>query len=267
MILFPQAKINLGLNVLHKREDGFHELDSCMVPVPFVDVLEILPAEKFSFKSTGLEISGNTEDNLCVKAYQLMVEKYGISPIYMHLRKEIPMGAGIGGGSSDAAAVLKGVNELFNLNLSIEVLEDHASTLGSDCAFFIRNKIQFAKGRGELLSPSNVDLQGYFVKIIYPGIHISTKEAFAGVILQKQLKSIYEIIESPIENWKDELKNDFEPGAFLSHPVLAQIKEKLYVEGAVYASMSGSGSTIYGIYKFEPEISFGGIFFEKIMKM
>lgn len=256
MILFPPAKINLGLNVLFKREDGYHELDTCMVPIPLFDVLEILPAEEFLFHQSGITISGDSGDNLCVKAYQLMVENFSIPPVYIHLRKEIPMGAGLGGGSSDAAYVLKGINELFELNCSIEKMEQLAATLGSDCPFFIKNEPQIAKGRGEILSICNLNLQGYFLKIVNPGIHIGTKEAYAGIAFGKESVSVQKVIESPIVNWKKDLKNDFELRAFKSYPELKEIKEKLYAEGAIYAAMSGSGSTMFGIYRTEPAKTF-----------
>jgi 4-diphosphocytidyl-2-C-methyl-D-erythritol kinase len=256
MILFPPAKINLGLNVLFKREDGYHELDTCMVPIPFTDVLELLPAEEFSFHQSGLFIPGNSEDNLCIKAYRSMVENFSISPVYIHLRKEIPMGAGLGGGSADAAYVLKGIKELFNVDCSTAKLEELAAQLGSDCPFFIKNQAQIAKGRGELLSSCNLDLKGYYIKIVNPGIHIGTKEAYAGIVFGKNERTIQEIVEGPIENWRMQLKNDFETTAFALHPELIKIKEKLYAEGAVYAAMSGSGSTMFGIYKVEPKLTF-----------
>lgn len=256
MILFPPAKINLGLNVQFKREDAYHELETCMVTVPVVDVLEILQAEQFSFQQSGLAIPGDLGENLCVRAYHLMVENFSIPPVYIHLRKEIPMGAGLGGGSSDAAYVLKGIKTLFDLDCSIEQLESLAAQLGSDCPFFIKNEAQIGKGRGELLSPCNVNLSGYFIKIVNPGIHISTKEAYAGIVFGQHEKSIKEIVEGSIDKWKTELKNDFETQLFVVHPQLASIKERLYAEGAVYAAMSGSGSTLFGIFKTEPNLSF-----------
>lgn len=256
MILFPPAKINLGLNVLYKREDGFHELETCMLPVPFTDVLEILPAKEFTFHQTGLLIPGKTEGNSCIKAFDLMTKKYSIPPVYIHLRKEIPMGAGLGGGSSDAASVLKGINELFELNCTDEELEILAAQIGSDCPFFIKNKPQIAKGRGEILSSCNLNLNGFYLKIVNPRLHIGTKEAYTGIVFGENQRSVQEIVESPLENWKMELKNDFETSIFTSNPLLAKIKEKLYDEGALYAAMSGSGSTLFGIFHDEPNLSF-----------
>ena len=256
MILFPPAKINLGLNVPFKREDGYHEIETCMYPIPFLDVLEILPAETFSFRQTGLVIPGNDADNLCVKAYNLMNAHYSIPPVYIHLRKEIPMGAGMGGGSADAAYVLKGLNEIFELEIAQEELELLAGELGSDCPFFIKNEAQIAKGRGEILSPCAVTLHGYFLKIINPGIHIGTKEAYAGIQFGTLTKSIKEIVEGPISDWKSLLKNDFETNCFKSHPSLEELKTALYKEGAIYAAMSGSGSTMFGIFKHEPSLTY-----------
>lgn len=256
MILFPPAKINLGLNVLRKREDGYHDLDTCMVPIPLCDVLEILPADTFQYLQTGLNIPGAANDNLCVKAYDLVKAHYSLPPVYMHLRKEIPMGAGLGGGSSDAAYVLTGLNALFELNISINQLEGFAAQLGSDCPFFVKNEAQIAHGRGEILSTCALDLKGMYLKIINPGIHIGTKEAYAGVVPNAEGSSVSSIIEQPIAAWKDQLKNDFEVSVFATHPILREIKEKLYEEGAVYAAMSGSGSTMFGIFNTKPTFTF-----------
>ncbi len=268
MILFPPAKINLGLNVLFKREDGFHQIDTCMLPIPFVDVLELVPAPTFSFHQTGLVIPGPTENNLCVKAYSILERNFSIPPVYIHLRKEIPMGAGLGGGSSNAAYVLKGLNNLYELNIPISHLEDFAAELGSDCPFFIKNEAQFANGRGEILTESNLCLKGYFIKVVNPGIHIGTKEAYSGIAFQNVGLSVKEIVESPIENWKNNLQNAFEINAFLNHPILSKIKAQLYAEGAIYAAMSGSGSTFFGIFKDEPSRSFADFdgFLESIHK-
>lgn len=257
MVLFPNAKINLGLHVLNKREDGFHEIDSVMVPIPLYDILEILPAEKFEFIQSGIVVDSSIESNLCVKAFRLMEEKYGISPIYMHLRKQIPMGAGLGGGSADAAFVIKGINELFELNLSTEIMEELAAQLGSDCAFFIQNCPQIAKGRGEVLTPFELNLSKYFLKIVNPGLHVGTKEAYAGIIFQNHENSVANVLQREMPLWKLSLVNDFEQSVFKIHPELQKIKTQLYKEGAIYAAMSGSGSTLFGIYEMEPKRTFG----------
>ncbi|MFN6013368.1 MAG: 4-(cytidine 5'-diphospho)-2-C-methyl-D-erythritol kinase [Flavobacteriales bacterium] len=256
MIIFPPAKVNLGLNVLYKREDGYHELDTCMIPIPFTDVLEILPSNDFVFKQTGLMIDVNPEKNLCVKAFRLMQEKYSCPEAYIHLRKIIPMGAGLGGGSADAAYVLKGLRDLFSLPCSDLKLEELAAELGSDCPFFIANKAQIAKGRGENLSPCDLDLAGYYIKLINPGVHVATTEAYAGIEFSMHTMAVREIIEGPLNSWKGVLKNDFETTVFRRYPALKFLKDQLYAEGAIYAAMSGSGSTIFGIYQDEPAASF-----------
>ena len=256
MILFPPAKINLGLHILFKREDGFHELETVMTPIPFTDILEILPADSFKFKQSGIPIPGETSSNLCVKAYELMKEEYQIPPIFVHLKKIIPMGGGLGGGSSNAASILTGINSLFNLNLSDSILEELASRLGSDCPFFVKNTSQVAKGRGEILSPIELDLKGYFLKIINIGLHVGTKEAYAGAQFSTSTKTVAEIISQPISTWKNELTNDFEKTVFAIYPELNQLKENLYSEGAFYAAMSGSGSTMFGIFEKKPNKTF-----------
>ena len=256
MIFFPPAKINLGLKVLRKRSDGYHELDTCMIPVPLHDVLEILPAQAFSFHQTGFTFPGADSDNLCIRAYRLLEKEFHLPPVYMHLRKIIPMGAGLGGGSSDAAWVLKGLNTIFNLGLANVQLEEFASQLGSDCPFFIANAPQMAGGRGEVLSSSNVDLSGCFLKLVNPGLHVGTAEAYAGVHFSGEYPALSEFLRKPISEWKMNVENDFEQSVFERYPEIEQIKQQLYSEGAVFALMSGSGSTVYGIYKEEPVKSF-----------
>jgi 4-diphosphocytidyl-2-C-methyl-D-erythritol kinase len=256
MILFPPAKINLGLQVLFRRSDGYHELSTCMYPIPLFDVLELLPASSFVFHQTGIAIAGDSGDNLCVKAYELMRHRFNLPPVYMHLRKVIPMGAGLGGGSSDAAYVLKGLNEMFALGCSDAQLEVFAAELGSDCPFFIKNEAQIATGRGEVLAPSAVSLSDYFIKIVNPGIHVGTKEAYAGVVPETGRSALGSVLSQPISCWKDSLVNDFELSVFDRHPAIGEIKSALYEEGAVYAAMSGSGSTVFGIFEMEPEMSF-----------
>lgn len=257
MILFPPAKINLGLNVLYKRDDGYHEIESCMIAIPFYDVLEIIPAEVFSFQQTGKTVACDQEDNLCVKAYRLLASNYSLpNNVAIHLRKEIPMGAGLGGGSADASYVVRGLVALFNLGISEDDQRELVAQLGSDCPFFISEKPQIATGRGEILQPINVNLSAYFLKIINPGIHIGTKEAYDGIQFSDNSISISAILAQPIEHWKAQLKNDFERTVFKNHPTLAQIKASLYEEGAIYAAMSGSGSTLFGIFKEEPKLTF-----------
>ena len=265
MILFPPAKINLGLKVLKKRSDGFHEIETCMLAIPLTDVLEITPSAEFVFKQTGIKVDGDQESNLCVKAFRLFHKRYDTPNACIHLRKQLPMGAGLGGGSADASYVLRGLNSLFKLDLTDAQLREMASELGSDCPFFISDSAQIGRGRGEVLSDFNLDLSGYYVKIINPEIHVGTKEAYAGIVFSDSDESIEATLELPVEMWKNQLKNDFETHIIDHHPIIGELKNQLYEEGAVYASMSGSGSTVYGIFANKPEASTD--FFEQILKL
>lgn len=253
MIIFPQAKINLGLHVLKKREDFYHEVETCLYSIPLFDILEILPADEFTFKQTGLMVDGNIESNLCVKAFRLIQTEFRIPNVYMHLRKQIPMGAGLGGGSSDAAHVINGLSKLFSLAISQVKKEEMAALLGSDCAFFIDGSPKLAIGRGEKLSELSVDLKGKHLLLIYPDIHVGTAEAYAGVDFYQGSKSINEILNLPLTEWQNQLENSFEKSIFEKHPIMLEIKNKLISNGALYAAMSGSGSTLFGIFEKEPE--------------
>ena len=248
MISFPNAKINLGLNVLRKREDGYHDIESCFFPIDLRDSLEIIKSEKFSFRSYGIEIPGDSETNLCVKAYDLLKDKYELPPIEIHLLKNIPIGAGLGGGSADGAFMLKLLNEQFSLGIATTDLQSYALQLGSDCPFFIENKPVIVSGRGEEMEPIDLDLSNYKIVVENPGIHISTKEAYSGVAPHLPKTAIREIVDKPIEEWEDQLINDFEPSVFISHPEIQEIKNKMYESGAVYSSMTGSGSAVFGIF-------------------
>lgn len=249
MILFPPAKINLGLNVLKKRDDGYHAIKSCMVEIPLHDVLEILPSDTFTFEQTGRTIDGNDDDNLCVRAYRLMEAKYSVPPVYMHLRKIIPMGAGLGGGSADATYVILGLNKLFELNLSDEIMEKLASELGSDCAFFVKGGVQMSEGRGEILTPLDADLKGLYLKLNYPELHIGTGEAYSHVSFDPDCEGYDGISNHDFSG----LKNSFESYAFEKHPKIQSIRDGYLKEGAFYAAMSGSGSSVFGIFKEKPE--------------
>ncbi|MEQ8907990.1 MAG: 4-(cytidine 5'-diphospho)-2-C-methyl-D-erythritol kinase [Vicingaceae bacterium] len=254
MQLQPNAKINLGLFIKCKREDGFHELESVFVPVDWKDELEIKEAAEFSFSSSGLSIPGDLDNNLCVKAYQLLKQDFDIPAVQLHLHKNIPMGAGLGGGSSDAAFTLKGIDQLFELNLSHEKLEHYAAQLGSDCVFFIQNKTALVRGRGELLDFSlQLTLKAY-VLMVKPKVFISTQEAYSKIKPQAPQNSLPDLLQLPIAEWEGRLKNDFEAALFPDYPELATIKEKLYEAGAKYAAMSGSGSCLYGLFDEEPQI-------------
>ena len=251
MIAFPNAKINLGLTIVSKREDGYHNIESCFYPIPWQDSLEIVEAASFSFHSYGRDIPGDPSSNLCVKAYELIKADHDIPPVEIHLLKNIPMGAGLGGGSADGAFSLKLLNEHFELDLSQTQLEAYALQLGSDCPFFIQNQPVIAQGRGEKLTPVSPDLSGWTLAIHNPGVHVSTQEAYAGIIPSAPEVSIADIISQTPTNWRDTLINDFEHTIFQHHPAIARLKEDMYEAGAVYASMTGSGSTVYGLFKSE----------------
>lgn len=262
MVNFPNCKINLGLNIIRKRADGYHDLETVFYPLPISDALEIITAEKatdhtdIEFSSSGLHIDGDTESNLCIKAYTLLKKKFPEIPVIkMHLHKAIPMGAGLGGGSADAAFTLMLLNNKFNLNVSTDQLIKYAAQLGSDCPFFIINKPCFATGRGEILQEINLDLSKYKLVIVNPGIHINTGWAFRQILPAQPAIFIKEIIQQPVETWKDKLINDFEAPLLLHYPELKTLKEKLYQTGALYASMSGSGSTFFGIISRSTQVS------------
>jgi 4-diphosphocytidyl-2-C-methyl-D-erythritol kinase len=242
MVNFPSCKINLGLHILSKRQDGYHEVETPMLSVPLNDVLEITLSDEDEFVTTGLAIPGT--GNLCTD--------FAIPPVRIHLHKNIPMGGGLGGGSSDAAAVLTLLNDLCQLNCSDEVLENYAAHLGSDCAFFIKGGTQLCTGRGEILTPMSVSLSGYWIVLINNGTHVSTKTAFEKVIPHADRPSVLSHVSKPIAEWKTALQNDFEVSVFATYPELAAIKSELYEKGAIYASMSGSGSTMYGIFEEKP---------------
>jgi len=256
MLLFPNAKINLGLRVTGKRNDGYHDIETCLYPIPLHDALEIILANKTSVNFSGISIPGNEKNNLILKAYQLLKKDFSNLPsIAIHLHKAIPVGAGLGGGSADAAFALKLMNNLFDLILEDWFLEDYATQLGSDCPFFIENMPKIATGRGEILSTIDLDLKGKWVLLVNPNLHIGTKEAYEGLVPKKSTEDLREILADP-SVWKDRLKNDFEDSIFRKYPLIQSIKESLYGQGAFYAAMSGSGSTVFGLFEQEPEISF-----------
>lgn len=258
MLGFPVCKINLGLNITQKRTDGFHNIETVFYSVKWADALEIIEGgdQPFELFMSGLKVNGKMEENIIFKAYQLLTEKSHIPNIKVYLHKVLPMGAGLGGGSSDAAFFLKLANERLQLNLSTEQLTEMARKLGSDCAFFIKNTPVFAKGKGDEFESVDLDLSPYHILVVYPGIHSNTKEAYEGVIPAIPARSVKQIISQPIETWKNELVNDFEKSIFKKYPEIEQLKQKLYENGAIYASLSGSGSAVFGIFKEGPEISF-----------
>ena len=250
MLSFPNAKINLGLRITGKLPNGYHSIESCLYPIPWCDALEFIPAKKSSFESSGLEIGGKAEQNLVVKAYRLLKKEYPLAEIAIHLHKAIPMGAGLGGGSADASFMLKMLNEEFQLFLDDSLLEDYAAQLGSDCPFFIKNQPALATGTGTDLKPIPLDLSGLHLMVVNPGIHIGTKAAYAGVTPSQSDQDLEALLLSKdLDLWKKELINDFEQSVFTLHPSLAQIKAQLYDMGAAYAAMSGSGSTLFGLFE------------------
>lgn len=273
MICFPNAKINLGLHVIGKRPDGFHNIETVFYPITLSDALEIIISDKeiFEFTYSGLPVPGDPDSNLVLKAVNLMsIADYpspGPSParegryrypesgirhpafaIRIHLHKVIPMGTGLGGGSSDGAHAIKLLNDLWKLELTTLEMQDLARQLGSDCAFFIENHPMFASGRGDQFEPVDLDLSGYKIVVVVPPVHVSTQEAYAMVTPGKPERSLKEIIRLPVEEWKELLTNDFEKPVMNKYPVIQDIKEELYSRGAVYAAMSGSGSAVYGIF-------------------
>ena len=265
MISFPNAKINLGLHVVEQRTDGFHNIETVFYPVSLCDILEIIPSEKkgAEFTSSGLPIPDDSISNLIIKAYQLFSSSHpaslslrGGTPeacrqsngIQVHLHKIIPLGAGLGGGSSDGANTLRMLSDLSKRDLSVQQLQDLARQLGSDCAFFIENKPVYATGKGDQFEPIDLDLSGYRIVIVVPPVHMSTPEAYSIVNPQKPAEEILEIIRLPVEQWKNRLINDFEEPVMKKHPIIREIREELYNQGAIFAAMSGSGSAVFGIF-------------------
>ena len=257
MITYPNAKINLGLNIVEKRPDGYHNLETIFYPINLQDALEVTLLEgdkEYELTLSGTPIEGNPEDNLVVKAYRLLKEDYPhIAPVDIHMYKRIPTGAGLGGGSADAAFMIKLLNDKFNLGLSIEEMENYAARLGADCAFFIQNKPVFASGIGNIFEPIQLSLKGYFLVLVKPDIFVSTKDAFSLITPKMPVQSLKEIVRMPVETWRATMKNDFENSVFKKFPEIAAIKDKLYDMGAIYASMSGSGSSVYGIFREQVE--------------
>ena len=263
MLTFPCAKINLGLNITSKREDGYHNLETIFYPVPLTDALEVklmhddFPSdEPCDLKITGNAVDCDEKNNLVVQAYTLLAQDFTLPRVHTHLVKRIPMQAGLGGGSADGAFMIRLLDERFRLNMGIAEMERYASRLGSDCAFFITTEPSFATGRGEVLEPVNIaeqNLQGYYISIVKPTIAVSTREAFKQIICRQPEHCCRDIVRQPVETWKTVLTNDFEEPAFKQHPELDDIKQRLYDLGAVYAQMSGSGSAFFGLFRTEPQ--------------
>jgi 4-diphosphocytidyl-2-C-methyl-D-erythritol kinase len=255
MLSFPNAKINIGLNIIEKRDDGFHNVESVMVPVDLCDALEVIENteetnERIVFTSSGIPIPGDIQDNLCYYAYHLIAADYPLPNVKVHLHKHIPIGAGLGGGSADAAFFIRLLNDKFELGISWGEMHHYARQLGSDCSFFISNKPAFAEGKGDQYESTKLDLSNYHIALIYPNIHINTAKAYSGVKPKAPARSLENDIQNlSIDQWKEYIHNDFEDSVFVQFPELKKIKAELYSQGAVYAAMSGSGSTVYGIFK------------------
>ncbi|MCK9180293.1 MAG: 4-(cytidine 5'-diphospho)-2-C-methyl-D-erythritol kinase [Bacteroides sp.] len=258
MITFSNAKINIGLSIVSKRTDGYHNLETVFYPIPITDVLEIYNS-KNKDKSISLHVFGNNipgefSENLIVKAYNLLSKDFNLTPIDVFLSKKIPSGSGLGGGSSNAACMIKSLNSFFNLNLSAKRMEEYATQLGADCPFFIQNKPVFAEGIGELFTPINLSLKGHTLLVIKPKLFISTQEAFSRIQPKKPLYPLLDCIQLPINRWEKYITNDFEKHLFVTYPELQSIKDFLYNSGALYAAMSGSGPSIYGIFNTEDSL-------------
>lgn len=280
MILYPNAKINIGLKVLRKRDDGFHELETLFYPVELADILEVVEGKELKIEQYGIGIPAvagkeglmNPEENICVKAYRALAADFDIPPVEIYLHKNIPVGAGLGGGSSDAAHTILAIDKLYNLNLTHSQMAQYASSLGSDCAFFIYNKPMMGRGRGEILTPYTLDsLANYTIKLVHPPVFVSTADAYRGIVTralyeqkyagvaQEQIpqetlqfldkRRLEELLQQPVGKWRDSVINDFETTVFAKYPLLAEYKKSLYEEGAIYAAMSGSGSTLFGIFE------------------
>ncbi|NMM49134.1 4-(cytidine 5'-diphospho)-2-C-methyl-D-erythritol kinase [Marinigracilibium pacificum] len=254
MISFPNAKINLGLFVTGKRKDGFHNIESIFFPIPFCDILEINHSSKTTFESSGLNIPGKKEENLIFKAYKAFRKDFNLDPVQIILHKQIPMGAGLGGGSADGAFTLRMLNDLFDLYLEDDLIEVYASDLGSDCPFFVSNKPAFVSGRGENIEHIDLSLEGYYLVLMNPGIHISTPKAYSLITPEKIDFSLKELVKEKPENWKGRLTNSFETPIVKEYPIIGEAINHLYEQNAIYASMTGSGSSIYGLFQSKPEI-------------
>lgn len=273
MIDFPNAKINLGLRVIRKRMDGYHDIQTLFFPVGLSDVLEIIPnnTNRANIEVSGLVPEGDPRNNFCMKAWEILHEEIRIPGVDIYLHKKIPSGAGLGGGSSDAAFTLKMLDRLFNLSLSEAQLKEYAARIGSDCPFFLYNSPMVAQGRGEVLSQVDIDLIGYYLVLVIPPLHISTREAYAQITPAEPPEPIEKTVRRNVKLWSEHLVNDFEGPVFKKYPLLAEIKRRLYQDGAIYASMSGSGSALYGLFTEKPDLHSvtegNRIFIEKIGSM
>lgn len=256
MINFPNAKINIGLNIIARRPDGYHNLETIFYPIKINDVLEVIKSDELTFEASGLGIPGKVEDNLCIKAYHLMKQDHDLSPVNIHLHKHIPIGAGLGGGSADAGYFIRLINQAFDLRLSTGDMRHYARSLGADCAFFIESVPVFAFDKGDQFEDVELDLSKYYLALVMPPTHVSTAEAYRGVKPAPVTRSLKDLIKLPVAEWRNHIKNDFEEHIFKAHPQIRGVKAALYQSGAVYASMSGSGASVFGIFDKKPDLRF-----------
>lgn len=254
MIVFPNAKINIGLNVVERRADGYHNLETVFYPIQIKDALEVVLSDELCFTSSGILIPGNADDNLCLKAYHLIKKDHDVPPVNIHLHKNIPIGAGLGGGSADAGFFIKLLNEVCEIKLSVAAMENYARQLGADCAFFIANKPVFAFAKGDHFEPLELDLSTYHFVLVMPPVHVSTAEAYGGVRPAPSIHDLKLAVKLPVEEWKKLIKNDFERSVFQHHTKILVVKEALYHQGAIYAAMSGSGASVFGIFNKKPDL-------------
>ncbi len=255
MYTYPQAKINLGLYVVERRPDGYHNLQTAFYPVPLTDTLQVVPSKtaSWSLQTVGTPVEGRAEDNLVVRVYLQMREEFHLPPVDIYLDKHIPCGAGLGGGSSDAAEMMKRLNELFRLHLSDDALEQRLAMFGADCPFFVRRRPVLAEGIGDVFSPLTVSLKGWTIALVKPPVHVSTREAYADVSPRSPHVPLHEALRHPVEQWRRLVFNDFEPSVFARHPEIAAVKDTLYDMGAQFALMTGSGATVFALFKHRIE--------------
>lgn len=259
MICFPNAKINIGLNIISRRNDGYHNLQTVFYPLQIKDALEVIESPIMGFETSGIEIPGQPNQNLCLKAYELLRKDFDLPNINIHLHKKIPIGAGLGGGSADAAFFIKLINDKFNLNLLPTTMQNYCRLLGADCAFFIENKPVFAYDKGDVFTPIELDLSAYYLVLVMPPVHVSTAQAYSGVLSKTPDKNLIDLIKLPVSQWQGKILNDFEPSIFKTHPKIRNVKEKLMAAGAIFALMSGSGASVFGIFTSKPDL----VFFEQ----
>lgn len=256
MITFPSAKINIGLNITSRRSDGYHNLETVFYPIKIKDALEVIESAEMNFETSGIEIPGHANENLCLQAYDLMRKDFDLPNINIHLHKKIPIGAGLGGGSADAAFFIKLIDQKFDLGLSTQKMQSYCRLLGADCAFFIENQAVFAFGKGDEFEPVDLDLRQYFMALVMPQVHVSTGEAYRGVQPKTPEQSLKELIKFPIVQWQGKITNDFETHILKNHPLIRGVKSSLLEAGALFSLMSGSGASVYGIFKEAVDLSF-----------